>query len=159
MGVWSRGLMLKAATKQVIVMRKDLNMRKGKMVAQGSHASLGAWLLINDALRECEQGLCNPIPDDRYPSSVYEAASVWINGTFTKVCVSVNSENELLSIYAAANEAGLPVKLITDAGHTECPRARVLRSDRHGRGYRSDHREVSVDVMSRQTRTIRKSRR
>ena len=28
------------ATKQVIVMRTDLNMRKGKMIAQGSHASL-----------------------------------------------------------------------------------------------------------------------
>ena len=27
---------------QVIVMRKDLNMRKGKMVAQGAHASLRA---------------------------------------------------------------------------------------------------------------------
>jgi peptidyl-tRNA hydrolase len=26
--------------KQVIVMRKDLNMRKGKMICQGSHASL-----------------------------------------------------------------------------------------------------------------------
>ena len=25
--------------KQVIVIRKDLNMRKGKMIAQGSHAS------------------------------------------------------------------------------------------------------------------------
>lgn len=27
-------------TKQVIVMRTDLNMRKGKMIAQGSHASI-----------------------------------------------------------------------------------------------------------------------
>jgi len=27
-------------TKQVIVMRKDLNMRKGKMIAQGAHASM-----------------------------------------------------------------------------------------------------------------------
>ena len=26
--------------KQVIVMRKDLNMRKGKMIAQGAHASM-----------------------------------------------------------------------------------------------------------------------
>ena len=26
--------------KQVIVLRKDLNMRKGKMVAQGAHASM-----------------------------------------------------------------------------------------------------------------------
>ncbi|MDF2879956.1 MAG: Peptidyl-tRNA hydrolase [Clostridiaceae bacterium] len=31
-------------SKQVIVMRKDLNMTKGKMVAQGSHASLGVIL-------------------------------------------------------------------------------------------------------------------
>ena len=27
-------------TKQVIVIRKDLNMRKGKMIAQGAHASM-----------------------------------------------------------------------------------------------------------------------
>ena len=30
--------------KQMIVMRTDLNMRKGKMIAQGAHASLGAVL-------------------------------------------------------------------------------------------------------------------
>jgi PTH2 family peptidyl-tRNA hydrolase len=30
----------KMSVKQVIVMRKDLNMRKGKMVAQGAHASM-----------------------------------------------------------------------------------------------------------------------
>ena len=32
--------------KQVIVIRKDLNMRKGKMVAQGAHASLRAILKL-----------------------------------------------------------------------------------------------------------------
>lgn len=30
--------------KQVIVIRKDLNMRKGKIIAQGSHASMGCIL-------------------------------------------------------------------------------------------------------------------
>jgi PTH2 family peptidyl-tRNA hydrolase len=30
--------------KQVIILRKDLNMRKGKMVAQGAHASMRAIL-------------------------------------------------------------------------------------------------------------------
>ena len=30
--------------KQVIVIRKDLNMRKGKMIAQGAHASIDAIL-------------------------------------------------------------------------------------------------------------------
>lgn len=34
------------AVKQVIVMRKDLNMRKGKMIAQGSHASVDALLSL-----------------------------------------------------------------------------------------------------------------
>lgn len=32
--------------KQVIVMRKDLNMRKGKMIAQGAHASVDALLSL-----------------------------------------------------------------------------------------------------------------
>ena len=36
--------------KQVIVIRKDLNMRKGKMVAQGAHASMAA--ILNLARRE-----------------------------------------------------------------------------------------------------------
>jgi len=30
------------AHKQIIVLRKDLNMRKGKMVTQGAHASMRA---------------------------------------------------------------------------------------------------------------------
>ena len=32
--------------KQIIVMRKDLNMRKGKIAAQARHASLGALLQL-----------------------------------------------------------------------------------------------------------------
>jgi len=35
---------MKGERKQVIVLRKDLGMRKGKMVDQGAHASLGAIL-------------------------------------------------------------------------------------------------------------------
>jgi len=34
--------------KQVIVMRKDLGMRKGKMIAQGAHASLEVLLQAGD---------------------------------------------------------------------------------------------------------------
>jgi peptidyl-tRNA hydrolase len=39
-------------TKQVIVMRKDLGMRKGKMVAQGAHAAM-VWLI--EPLRESKR--------------------------------------------------------------------------------------------------------
>jgi peptidyl-tRNA hydrolase len=30
-------------TKQVIILRKDMNMRKGKMAAQAAHASMGCY--------------------------------------------------------------------------------------------------------------------
>lgn len=83
--------------KQMIVMRKDLNMRKGKMVAQGAHASMKATL----------ENLNHP--------SVRE----WLSGRFTKVAVSVDSEQELLAVYDRAKEAGLVTALVTDAGLTE----------------------------------------
>lgn len=89
--------------KQVIVMRKDLNMRKGKMVAQGAHASLGSILnLMNTKL-----GLQDP------------RAKPWLEGQFKKVCVSVESEAELLDIVEKAKAAGVINYLIRDAGLTE----------------------------------------
>ena len=97
--------------KQVIVVRKDLNMRKGKMVAQGSHASLGAVLLIiEDRLRSA---------GNRYSNDMHTAAQSWLEGQFSKICVSVDDETELMRIYGEAERAGLPVKLITDSGRTE----------------------------------------
>lgn len=95
--------------KQVIVMRKDLGMRKGKMIAQGAHASLKVLL---DAGQPEPHGTAFTIPLD-------PALSAWLTGRFTKVCVSVNSEAELEAIVASAQAAGLPCALIVDAGHTE----------------------------------------
>lgn len=43
--------------KQVIVMRKDLNMRKGKMIAQGAHASVDALLSLFHVLKRREGDL------------------------------------------------------------------------------------------------------
>ena len=43
----------------------------------------------------------------------------WKDGIFTKACLGVDSEEELLDIYNKAQEAGLPVALITDSGLTE----------------------------------------
>lgn len=82
--------------KQVIVIRKDLNMRKGKMVAQGSHACLYAYL--------------------KTPKEIRDA---WFGQRQTKICVSVDSEAELFAIFKAAEDAGLPAVLIQDAGLTE----------------------------------------
>ena len=95
-------------TKQVIVLRKDLNMRKGKMVAQGAHASMKAIL---------DQGAKDD--GDNYAIKMTPAMEDWLCGTFTKVCVSVNSEDELLSIYNKAKEQKVICSLIQDAGFTE----------------------------------------
>jgi len=96
--------------KQIIVLRKDLNMRKGKMVAQGSHASLAALLNLMDK--------SNP---DIYTLNLksHPAVKTWLNVKFTKICVSVDSEAELLEIHGKAVTAGLPTALIKDAGDTE----------------------------------------
>ena len=93
--------------KQVIVMRKDLGMRKGKMIAQGAHASLRVLL---------DRGAPQ---DDRYVISMTEAMKAWLTGRFTKVCVSVDSEAALDAVVARATAAGVPCALIVDAGQTE----------------------------------------
>lgn len=93
--------------KQVIVLRKDLNMRKGKMVAQGAHASLRA--ILNLARRE-GGSLVIPLDVRNEP---------WLCGRFKKICVSVDSESELLELHRRATAANLIAALIQDAGLTE----------------------------------------
>jgi peptidyl-tRNA hydrolase, PTH2 family len=96
------------SAKQVIVMRKDLNMRKGKMIAQGAHASLKVLL---DAKQE--------IDAQRVTLALTPAMSAWIEGRFTKVCVSVDSEAALDEVCERARAAGVPYAVIVDAGKTE----------------------------------------
>lgn len=99
--------------KQVIVMRTDLNMRKGKIAAQAAHASLSVILRMMNI--KC---------DDVYETRTMvidnnSAIEKWLNGSFTKICVGVNSELELLDLYDAAIEANIPASLIIDNGKTE----------------------------------------
>ena len=99
-------------TKQVIVMRKDLGMRKGKMVAQGAHAAMKV-LLDAGALDG----------DERFSIRLTEPMRLWMGdprtSRFTKVCVSVDSEAALDAIVDRARAANVPVALIVDSGATE----------------------------------------
>lgn len=100
-------------TKQVIVVRKDLNMRKGKVGAQSAHASLAVFL--NKATQKSS---VLTIDLDKFGDHA-EAVSAWIASSFRKICVYVNSEQELIDVYQKAAQAGLPCSLITDKGDTE----------------------------------------
>ena len=98
-------------TKQVIVIRRDLRMRRGKEIAQGAHASM-AWL----AERVIE-GM-NPVGSVDH-IELSEAERAWLDSSFRKVTVKVGSEAELMAVYEKALEAGLVTHLITDRGLTE----------------------------------------
>jgi PTH2 family peptidyl-tRNA hydrolase len=98
--------------KQVIVMRNDLNMRKGKMVAQGCHASLGAVLPY--------QSFTGSLSEYGKWYQQKKKLKEWLAaGPFKKICVRVDSEEELLAVHRAAKDAGLIECLITDSGLTE----------------------------------------
>lgn len=91
-----------ALIKQVIVIRKDLKVRKGKMIVQGAHASLMAYL--------------SALGNRGNMMQVYE----WLQThKQTKICVGVESEEELFEIHRAAQAASLPCSLVLDAAHTE----------------------------------------
>lgn len=94
--------------KQVIVIRKDLRnkegqkVRSGKIIAQACHASIA---FLTNKLRKNE--------------SLNEIEKAWVEMSFTKVCLGVDSEHELLEIHRKCLEMGVVSNLILDAGRTE----------------------------------------
>lgn len=82
--------------KQVIIVRKDLGMRKGKMIAQGAHAAL-------KAAEEASNG----------------QMKTWKQTGQTKIVVGTEGGDNLLKLYKEANDDGLPAGLIRDEGRTE----------------------------------------
>lgn len=107
-------------SKQVIVIRKDLNMRKGKIAAQAAHASMKVFL------DRMEQTGDSDILIRKLTMQRGSAEDLWLNGIFAKICVYVNGEEELLSIYRGAKERNLLCALIEDNGLTEFKGVKTL---------------------------------
>lgn len=89
--------------KQIIVIRSDLHMRRGKEIAQGAHASMGAYF---DVL-------------DRWGSIADEMVAPWHEEGRKKVTCRVFSEEELLALVEACEQANIGHYLVRDAGKTE----------------------------------------
>jgi PTH2 family peptidyl-tRNA hydrolase len=104
--------------KQVLVIRKDLNMSKGKMVVQGAHASIA--FLTN----KMKDNLSNP--EALWWVNLSQAEKEWVYGTFFKVCVGVDSEKELLDIGYNAVMLGLSVKYIEETTGFDKPTVTCL---------------------------------
>lgn len=95
-------------------------MRKGKIAAQAGHACVEAVLMAlskEKRLRDIEI-----TPDGLQLTKAEEPISplfYWFQNGQAKVCVYVDSEEELLNIAKTANEKGVFAAVITDAGITE----------------------------------------
>lgn len=82
--------------KQVIVVRKDLELSKGKLAGQVAHAAVSA-------------------------AEKSKFKKDWIDSAQKKVVLKCETLTELLDLFEKAKKAGLPCALIKDAGHTEIP--------------------------------------
>jgi len=84
--------------KQVIVVRKDLNLSIGKTAVQVAHASVAAYAKTGKLIKD-----------------------KWEQEGAKKVVLQVDSENELKTLQQKAKHRGLTTVLIKDAGLTEIP--------------------------------------
>ena len=88
--------------KQVIVVRNDLKMSKGKTAAQACHACLGA-----------------------YKKADSNKIRLWEQEGQKKVIVKVNSLEELFEIKEIAKKNNVPNFIVKDAGRTELPTSTI----------------------------------
>jgi peptidyl-tRNA hydrolase, PTH2 family len=104
--------------KQVIVIRRDLKMRRGKEIAQGAHASM-AWL--SDRIREgknCADGYGSQWQVESL-IGLSQVEYAWLIGAFTKVTCQVPDLEVLLAVHQRAISNGVRCHVITDSGRTE----------------------------------------
>lgn len=103
--------------KQVILVRGDLKLSKGKIAAQVAHASVKALLF---QMKDYGRFNAN---NEKYPHEVRVNMSDdmlnWLRGNYTKITLKVDSEEELIKYYNKAKENQLPCSIITDEGFTE----------------------------------------
>jgi len=89
------------AIKQVIIIRSDLDMGKGKLAAQCCHASV--------------LGLLEAQKMDK------EVTKEWLDSGQKKIVLKVDDEESLRKLYAAFKFKKVPCALVEDAGLTQLP--------------------------------------
>jgi len=82
--------------KQVIVVRADLKLGKGKLAGQVAHAAVSA-------------------------AEKSKWKKDWFSQNQMKAVLKCSGEGELVGLYEQARRAGLPAELISDAGRTQIP--------------------------------------
>ncbi|MDE1851270.1 MAG: peptidyl-tRNA hydrolase Pth2 [Candidatus Micrarchaeota archaeon] len=87
--------------KQVIIIRNDIHMSKGKTIAQGAHASLMSYFNVEKIDKKIAQQ--------------------WLDAGEKKIVLKVQSDKELKRLAEGFKYKKIPHALVTDAGLTELP--------------------------------------
>ena len=85
--------------KQVMIVRKDLKMGSGKLVAQVAHAAI--------------------LASEKARNKNFEWFKEWFNGGQPKIILKVNSLKELEKIHKRGQFNNLPTAIVIDAGLTQ----------------------------------------
>jgi PTH2 family peptidyl-tRNA hydrolase len=93
--------------KQIIAVRTDLNMSRGKIAGQVAHAAM-------EFLRETITEL-----DHRHGVELSATEREWLFGDRTKIVVQGGNETSLLDLHCRALARGLQAHVIRDLGKTE----------------------------------------
>jgi PTH2 family peptidyl-tRNA hydrolase len=105
--------------KQVIIIRKDLKMRRGKEIAQGSHASMAFLIRKMESFGGLWEFDISPSTINENYIPIKDDITKWISGGQTKITLQIHSEKELMDLFEVASARGLRSHYITDAGRTE----------------------------------------
>ena len=87
--------------KQTIIIRNDIEMGRGKMVAQGAHASLMSYL-----------------ESEKADKSIAER---WLRDGEKKIVLKIENEEKIKRLAEALKYKGIPCSLVLDAGLTQLP--------------------------------------
>ncbi|MGC8649189.1 MAG: peptidyl-tRNA hydrolase Pth2 [Candidatus Micrarchaeia archaeon] len=87
--------------KQVIIVRTDLEMSRGKIAAQVAHASLMSYFEVEKKDKKI--------------------AEEWLKSGEKKIVLKVSDEDSLVKLFNAYRYKGIPCALVADAGLTEIP--------------------------------------
>ena len=88
--------------KQVMIVRTDLKMGKGKIAAQCCHGAIGV-----------------------YKKSSKDKINKWENESYAKVVLKVKTLEELNEIKMLADKKGIVSYVVVDAGRTQVPTSSV----------------------------------
>lgn len=87
--------------KQVIIIRMDIEMGKGKLAAQAAHASLASYFDAEKRDKEITQE--------------------WLDSGEKKIVLKVSNDEALMKLYEAFRFKKIPCALVSDRGLTQVP--------------------------------------